>query len=81
MLGTAKLSPVGELFLENFAIRYLVSSLKIRNGTRGMRFRSIILRVLVDLLKAIEKGGKEFLNSLLAPIWKSHKSTIGALRG
>ena len=68
--GTAKLSPLGELLLEISAIRSLESHLKIGKGTPGMRFRSMAMGILVDLLKAMEKGGKEVLDALLASIGK-----------
>ena len=81
LLGTAKLSPLGELLLEISAIRSLESYLKIGKGTPGLRFRSIAMRVLVDLLKAMEKGGKGFLDALLESIRKPYKSTMGAIGG
>ena len=71
LLGTGKLSPLGELLLEISAIRSLESHLKIGKGTPGMRFRSMAMRVLVDLFKAIEKGGKDFLDALMESI-RSH---------
>ena len=81
LLGTAKLSPLGELLLEISAIRSLESHLKIGKGTPGMRFRSMAMRILVDLFKAMEKGGKEFLDALLASIGKPYRSTMGSLGG
>ena len=80
LLGTAKLSPLGELLLEISAIRSLESHLKIGKGTPGMRFRSMAMGMLVDLLKAMEKGGKEFLDALLAFIGKPYRSIMGSLR-
>ena len=79
LLGTAKLSPLGELLLEISAIRSLEFHLKIGKGTPGMRFRLMAMRILVDLLKAMEKGGKEFLEALLASIGKSYRSTMASL--
>ena len=81
LLGTAKLSPLGELLLEISAIRSLESHLKIGKGTPGMRFRSMAMGMLVDLLKAMEKGGKEFLDALLAFIGKQYRSIIGLMVG
>ncbi|EQD76737.1 transposase IS4 family protein, partial [mine drainage metagenome] len=81
LLGTAKLSPLGELLLEISAIRSLESQLKIGKGTPGLRFRSIAMRILVDLLKAMEKRGKEFLDALLESIRKPYKSTMGVMGG
>ena len=43
-----------------------------------MRFRSMTMRVLVDLFKAIEKGGKEFLDALLESIRKPYRATMGS---
>ena len=81
LLGTAKLSPLGELLLEISAIRSLESQLKIGKGTPGMRFRSMALGILVDLFRAMGKGGKEFLGALLASIGKLYRSTMGSLMG
>ena len=81
MLGTAKLSPLGELLLEISAIRSLESHLKIGKGTPGMRFRSMAMRILVDLLKAMENGGKEFLDTLMESIRKPYRSTMASLGG
>ncbi|EQD75587.1 transposase IS4 family protein, partial [mine drainage metagenome] len=81
LLGTAKLSPLGALLLEISAIRSLESHLKIGKGTPGLRFRSIAMRVLVDLLKAMENHGKEFLDALLESIRKPYKSTMGVMGG
>ena len=81
LLGTAKLSPLGELLLEISAIRSLESHLKIGKGTPGMRFRSIAMRILVDLLKVMEKGGKEFLDTLMESVRKPYRSTMGSLGG
>ena len=81
LLGTAKLSPLGELLLEISAIRSLESHLKIGKDTPGMRFRSMAMRVLVDLFKAIEKGGKEFLDALMESIRKPYRSTMGSFGG
>ena len=39
------------------------------------------MRVLVDLLKAMEKDGKGFLGALLESIRKPYKSTMGAIGG
>ena len=39
------------------------------------------LRVLVDLLKAMEMGGKEFLDAMPKSMRKPYKSTMGALGG
>ena len=80
MLDTAKLSPLGELLLEISAIRSLESQMKIGKGTPGLKFRSIASRILVDLFKAMEKGGKEFLEALLATIGKLYRSRMGSLR-
>jgi hypothetical protein len=77
LLGTAKLSPLGELLLEISVMRSPESQLKIGKGTSGLRFRSIAMRILVDLPKATEKCGKEFLNAVLESIRKSYKSTMG----
>jgi hypothetical protein len=79
--GTAKLSPLGELLLEISAIRSMETHLKIGKGTPGLRFRSIASRILVDLLKAMEKGGKEFLEALLASMGKPYRSTMGLMGG
>ena len=79
--GTAKLSPLGELLLEISAIRSLESHLKIGKGTPDLRFRSIASRILVDLFRAMEKGGKEFLGALLASIGKPYRSTMGLMGG
>ena len=80
MLDTAKLSPLGELLLEISAIRSIETHLKIWKGTPDLRFRSIASRILVDLLKAMEKGGKEFLEALPASIGKPYRSRMGSLR-
>ena len=79
--STAKLSPLGDLLLEISAIRSMETHLKIGKGTPGMRFRSMALRILVDLFKAMEKGGKEFLDAMLESIRKPYRSTMGSLRG
>ena len=79
LLGTAKLSPLGDLLLEISAIRSLESHLKIGKDTPGMRFRLMAIRILVDLLKAMEKAGKEFLEALMESIRKPYKSTMGSL--
>ena len=76
LLGTAKLSLLGELLLEITAIRSMDSQLKTGRGTPGMSFRSMAMRILVDLLKAMEKGGKEFLNAVLETIGKPYRSTM-----
>ena len=81
MLGTAKLSPLGELLLEISAIRSLESRLKIGNGTPGVRFRSMAMRVLLDLFKAMEKGGKEFLDALSDSLGKPYESTMVTFGG
>ncbi len=39
------------------------------------------MRVLVDLLKAMEKGGKEFLDALLESIRNPYRSTMGVIGG
>ena len=72
---------MGELLLEISAIRSMETHLKIGKGTPGLRFRSIASRILVDLLKAMEKGGKEFLEGLLASIGKPYRSTMGLMGG
>ncbi len=79
LLGTAKLCILGDLLLEISAIRSLETHPKIGKGTPGMRFRSMAMGILVDLLKAMEKGGKEFLEALLASIGKSYRSTMASL--
>jgi hypothetical protein len=81
LLGTAKLSPLGELLLEISAIRSMESHLKIGQGTPGMRFRSMAPGILVDLFRAMEKVGKEFLEALLASIGNLYRSTMGLLKG
>ena len=81
LLGTAKLSPLGELLLEISAIRSMETHLKIGKGTPGMRFRSMAMRVLVDLFKAIEKRGKEFLDALMESIRKPYRSTMESFGG
>ena len=79
--STAKLSPLGDLLLEISAIRSMETHLKIGKGTPGMRFRSMALGILVDLFKAMEKGGKEFLDALLASMGKPYRSTMGLMGG
>ena len=81
LLGTAKLSPLGELLLEISAIRSLESHLKIGKGTPGMRFRSMAMGILVDLFKAMEKGGKEFLDTLMESIRKPYRSPMASSGG
>ena len=81
LLGAAKLSPLGDRLPEIFAIRSTDAHLKIGKGTPGMRFRLMAMRILVDLLKAMEKGGKEFLDALMESIRKPYKSTMGSLGG
>ena len=39
------------------------------------------MMVLVDLLKAMEKGRKRFLGALLESIRKPYKPTMGAIGG
>ena len=39
------------------------------------------MRVLVDLLKAMEKGGTKLLDAMLESIRKAYKSAMGALGG
>ena len=39
------------------------------------------LGILVDLFRAMEKGGKEFLEALPASMGKPYKSTMGLLKG
>ena len=46
-----------------------------------MRFRSMALRIQVDLFKAMEKGGKEFLDTLMESIRKPYRSTMASLGG
>ena len=46
---------------------------KIGKDKLGLRFGSIAMRVLMDLLKAMEKGGKGFLGALLESIRKPYK--------
>ena len=79
--GTAKLSPLGELLLEISAIRSMESHLKIGKGTPDLRFRSMAPGILVDLFRAMEKGGKEFLEALLASMGKPYRSTMGLMGG
>ncbi len=81
LLGKAKLSPLGELLLEISAIRSMETHLKIGKGTPGMRFRSMAMRILIDLFRVMEKVGKEFLEALLASIGNPYGSTIGLLKG
>ena len=81
LLGTAKLSPPGELLLEISAIRSMESQLKIGKGTPGLRFRSMAMRVLVDLLKTMKKGGTKLLDALMESIRKPYKSTMGVMGG
>ena len=81
LLGTAKLSPLGELLLEISAIRSMETHLKIGKGTPDLRFRSMALGILVDLFRAMEKGGKEFLEALLASMGKPYRSTMGLMGG
>jgi hypothetical protein len=70
-VSTAKLSLLGDLLLEISAIIFLESHLKIGKGTPGLRFRSMVMRIIADLPKAMGKGGKEFLDALLESIRKS----------
>ena len=81
LLGTAKLSPPGELLLEISAIRSMESQLKIGKGTPGLRYRSMAIRILVDLLKAMKKGGTKLLDALMESIRKPYKSTMGVMGG
>ena len=64
LLGTAKLSTLGKLLLEISAIRSMDAHLKIGKGTPGMRFRSMVLWILVDLFRAMEKGWKRVSGSI-----------------
>ena len=41
----------------------------------------MVMKILVDLLKAMEKGGKEFLDALLESIKKPYKSTVVSFGG
>ena len=79
--GTAKLSPLGELLLEISAIRSMETHLKIGKGTPDLRFRSMAPGIPVDLFRAMEKGGKEFLEALLASMGKPYRSTMGLMGG
>lgn len=45
-----------------------------------MRFRSIAQRILIYLLKAKDKGGKEFLDAIIESVVELNKSIIGSLR-
>jgi hypothetical protein len=81
LLGKTKLSPPGDRLPEISAIRSMETRLKMGRGTPGMRFRSMTPGILVDLFKAMEKGGKEFLEALLAYIGKPYWSTMGLLKG
>ncbi|MCL5665644.1 MAG: hypothetical protein M1315_02265 [Candidatus Thermoplasmatota archaeon] len=65
LLGTANLSLLEKLTLEISAIRSLEFHIKMGKCKSGMRFRSMAMRVLVDLFMAIEKGGKKFLGALM----------------
>jgi len=44
-----------------------------------VRFRSIASRILVDLLKTMENGGKEFLEAFLESISKPYRSIMGLM--
>jgi len=72
---------MGDLLLKISAIRSMESHLIIGKGTPGLRFRSMVLRILVDLLKAIENDGKEFLDIMMESIRKPYKSTMGLFGG
>ena len=64
LLCTSKLISLSYLVLEIPAIRFLESQLKIWQGTPGLRFRPIAWRILVDLMKSVEKCGMELLQAL-----------------
>ena len=70
-----------DLLLEISAIRSMDAHLKIGKGTPGMSFRSMALGILVDLFRAMEKGGKEFLKALLASVGNPYRSTMGLMGG
>ncbi len=79
--GATKINSMCDQLLKISAIRSMETHLKIGKGTPGMRFRSMALGILVDLFRAMEKGGKEFLEALLASMGKPYRSTMGFMRG
>ncbi|MHB1709646.1 MAG: hypothetical protein ACYCT2_09255 [Thermoplasmataceae archaeon] len=81
MLGTANIILPSDLILEISAIRTPRSQLKIWKSAPSLGFRSIAVRILVDLLKAMGKAGKEFLDAVPESIRKPYKSTMGATEG
>ena len=76
LLGTAKLSLLGDLLLEISAMRTLESQLKIGERTPDLRFRSMALRLIADLFKALENKGYRLLDIILESIRKPYTSTI-----
>ena len=62
-----------------YVFRFLHRLVLSQLGLDG--FKLPVMRVLVDLLKAMEKGGKGFLDALLESIRKPYKSTMGAIGG
>ena len=81
LLGTAKLSPLGELLLEISAIRSLGSRMKLGKSTLELRYRVMAMRILMELFVMLEEKGQKLLDVILESIRKPYKSTIGVMGG
>ena len=81
IVSTTKLSLLGNLLLEISAMLSLGTQLKIGKGTPGLRFRSMALRFLQDLFKALEDKGSRLLDAIRESIRIPYKSTIAVVRG
>ena len=81
LLGTAKLSPLGELLLEISAIRSLESRMKLGKSTPDLRFRAMAMRILKELFLTLENKGYRFLDVIMESLRKPYKSTIGVMGG
>ena len=75
LLGTAKMSLLGELLLEISAINSMGNHLKIRKGTPEPRHKQVAISILTDLFKAIENKGRSFLDAILKSIEEPYRST------
>ena len=81
LLGTAKLSSLGELLLEISTIRSMENHLKIWKGTPGMRFGLMAPGILVDLFRAMERGWKRVSGSIACIHGKALQVNNGVVEG
>ena len=81
LVGSAKLSLLGELLLEISALKSRESWLKMNKKTPGMRFRSMALWFLKNLFIALENKGQRLLDMIMESIRRPYNSTVAITGG